>query len=210
LIHINVKKAKQNYKTITKTIMKKLSLVAAVALTALSFTTYAQSTWSVDKAHSKLGFSITHMGVSDVEGSFKITDATITSAGDDFNGATVDLTADAASLNTDNDARDKHVKGEAFLDVAKNPTITFKSTSFKKTSANTYAVTGNLTLHGVTKPVTLTATLRQGVGMNKKPVAGFKISGTFNRKDFGVGTGFGSAMLSDDITVIANTEFGKN
>ncbi len=187
--------------------MKKLSL--AVVLAALSFTTFAQSTWTVDKAHSKLGFSITHMGVSDVEGSFKITEASITSTGEDFNGATVELTADASSLNTDNDARDKHVKSDAFLDVTKNPTITFKSTSFKKVNATTYNVVGNLTLHGVTKPVTLTATLRQGVGMNKKPVAGFKISGTFNRKDFAVGAGFGSAMLSDDVTVIANTEFDK-
>jgi polyisoprenoid-binding protein YceI len=191
--------------------MKKLALAAAVVLTALvSVQSYAQSTWTVDKAHSKLGFSITHMGVSDVDGSFKITDATITSPSDDFNGATVELTADAASINTDQDARDKHVRGDAFLDVAKYPTITFKSTSFKKTGANTYAVTGNLTMHGVTKAVTLTATLRQGVGMNKKPVAGFKISGSINRKDFGVGTGFGSAMLSDEIVVTANTEFGKN
>ncbi|MBW4889843.1 YceI family protein [Mucilaginibacter sp. HMF5004] len=191
--------------------MKKLSLAAAVALTALSlsFKTSAQSTWAVDKAHSKLAFTITHMGVSDVEGSFKITDASITSSGDDFNGATVELTADAASINTDNDARDKHVKGPDFLDVAKYSTVTFKSTSFKKINATTYSVVGNLTLHGVTKPVTLTATLRQGVGMNKKPVAGFKIAGTFNRKDFAVGSGFGSAMLSDEITVIGNTEFGK-
>jgi len=191
--------------------MKKVSMMAAVAMSAilLSFSSKAQTTWGVDQAHSKLGFSITHMGVSDVEGSFKITNAIITSKGDDFNGATIELTADASSVNTDQDARDKHIKTDAFLDVAKYPTIAFKSTSFKKVNATTYTVVGELTLHGVTKPVTLTATLRQGVGMNKKPVAGFKVSGTFNRKDFGVGAGFGSAMLSDDITLIANTEFGQ-
>jgi len=188
--------------------MKKVTLALALA-TLLSFASKAQSTWAVDKAHSKLGFSIVHMGVSDVEGSFKITDATITSTGDDFTGATVQLTADAASLNTEQDARDKHVKSDAFLDVAKYPTITFKSTSFRKVNATTYAVTGDLTMHGVTKPVTLNATLRQGMGMNKKPVAGFKISGTINRQDFAVGTGFGAAMLSDEITLIANTEFDK-
>ena len=191
--------------------MKKVSLFAAVALIAASFSlkTFAQSTWTVDPAHSKLGFTIVHMGVSDVEGSFKISSAVITAASDDFSGASVTLTADAATLNTDNDARDKHVKSDAFLDVVKYPTITFKSTSFKKASATTYTIVGDLTLHGVTKPVTLTATLRQGMGMNKKPVAGFKISGTINRQDFAVGAGFGSAMLSDDITVIANTEFDK-
>lgn len=186
-------------------------MMAAVAMSAilLSFSTKAQTVWGVDQAHSKLGFSITHMGVSDVEGSFKIASASITSTGADFNGATVELTADATSLNTDQDARDKHVKSDAFLDIAKYPTVTFKSTSFKKTGATTYTIVGDLTLHGVTKPVTLNATLRQGVGMNKKPVAGFKVSGTFNRKDFGVGAGFGSAMLSDDITLIANTEFDQ-
>lgn len=186
-------------------------MMAAVAMSSvlLSVSAMAQSVWNIDKAHSKLGFSITHMGVSDVEGSFKITSSTITASGDDFTNATVELTADAASINTDQEKRDEHVKSDAFLDVAKYPTITFKSTSFKKTGANTYTVVGNLTLHGVTKPVALTATVRQGMGMNKKPVAGVKVSGTFNRKDFGVGSGFGSAMLSDEITLIANAEYGK-
>lgn len=192
--------------------MKKLSVLAAVAVTAVlfSFKAIAPSTWTVDKYHSKLAFTITHMGVSDVEGSFKLFDATIAAPGEDFNNAVLDFTADANSLNTDNDARDKHVKSDAFLDVAKFSTITFKSTSFKKTGTNAYTIVGNLTLHGVTKPVTLNATVRTGVGMNKKPVAGFKISGTLNRKDFGVGSGFGAAMLSDEVTIAANGEFGQN
>jgi len=192
--------------------MKKLSLLAAVAFTAVlfSFKTIAPATWSVDKNHSKLAFTITHMGISDVEGQFKSFDATIATTGEDFSNAVLDFTGDASSLSTDNDARDKHVKSDAFLDVAKYPTLTFKSTSFKKTGANTYTIVGNLTLHGVTKPVTLNATVRTGIGMNKKPVAGFKITGSLNRKDFGVGAGFGSAMLSDDIAIAANGEFGQN
>jgi len=192
--------------------MKKLSLLAVVAVSAVlfSFKAIAPSTWTVDKNHSKLAFTITHMGISDVEGSFKSFDATITAQGEDFSNAVIDFTADASSLSTDNDARDKHVKSDAFLDVAKYPTLTFKSTSFKKTGANAYTIVGNLTLHGVTKPVTLSAVVRTGVGMNKKPVAGFKITGSLNRKDFGIGTGFGNAMLSDDIAIAANGEFGQN
>lgn len=190
--------------------MKKVLVLATVAVSALLFAFKPASTWTVDKNHSKLAFTITHMGLSDVEGSFKLFDATITTPGEDFSNATVDFTADASSLNTDNDARDKHVKSDAFLDVAKYPTITFKSTSFKKVAGNNYAVTGNLTLHGVTKPVTLNAVVRTGIGMNKKPVAGFKITGSINRKDFGVGTGFGNAMLSDDVAIVANAEFGQN
>jgi len=192
--------------------MKKLALVATLAVSAalFSFKTIAPTTWTVDKNHAKLTFTITHMGVSDVEGSFKIFDATVIAPGEDFNNATVDFTADASSLNTDNDARDKHVKSDAFLDVAKYPTVTFKSTSFKKVNATTYAVTGNLTLHGVTKPVVLSAAVRTGVGQNKKPVAGFKITGTINRTDFGVGSGFGDAMLSNNIAIVANAEFDQN
>ncbi|WP_448702778.1 YceI family protein [Mucilaginibacter sp. AW1-3] len=190
--------------------MKKVLVLATIAVSALLFAFKPAATWTIDKNHSKLAFTITHMGINDVEGSFKITDATINTPADDFSNATVDFTADAATLNTDNDARDKHVKSEAFLDVAKYQTITFKSTSFKKAAGNNYTVTGNLTLHGVTKPVTLNAVVRTGVGMNKKPVAGFKITGTINRKDFGVGAGFGSAMLSDEVAVTANAEFGQN
>lgn len=191
--------------------MKKLFVFAAVAVSSVlfSFKAFAPTTWAVDKMHAKLAFSITHMGISDVEGQFKTFDATINAPGDDFTNAQIELTADANSFDTDNDARDKHVKSDAFLDVAKYPTISFKSTGVKKTGANTYVIAGNLTMHGVTKPVSLNATVRTGVGMNKKPVAGFKITGTINRTDFGVGSGFGSAVLSNEVTIAANGEFGQ-
>lgn len=188
-------------------------MIAAVAMSAIlfSFKTGTPTTWSVDKAHAKLGFSITHLSISDVEGSFKTFDATITAPGDDFANASVEFTADAASVSTDNDARDKHIKSDGFLDVAKYPTLTFKSTSFKKVTASTYKVAGNLTLHGVTKPVVLDAVARTGVNpMSKKTVAGFKISGVVKRSDFGIGASFPSAVLSDEVTLNANAEFAKN
>lgn len=194
--------------------MKKLSLVAAVALAALSlsFKSQAQTNWSVDKVHSRLTFTITHLMVSDVEGTFKNFDATITApAGADFTGAAVDFTANAASIATENDQRDAHVKSPDFLDVAKYPTMVFKSTSFTKAGSNTYKVAGNLTLHGVTKPVVLTAVVRTGNNpMNgNKPVAGFKITGTIKRSDFGIGVKFPEAVLSDEIAIAASAEFGK-
>src|SRR5476651_2673313 len=98
--------------------MKKVALLGVLAVSTFlfAFKTFAPSTWTVDKNHSKLAFTITHMGVSDVEGSFKLFDATITAPGEDFSSAVLDFTADASSLNTDNDARDKHVKSDAFLD----------------------------------------------------------------------------------------------
>ena len=191
--------------------MKKLSLVAAIALAALSFKSQAQTNWSVDKVHSRLTFTVTHLMVSDVEGTFKNFDASITApAGADFTGAAVDFTANAASIATETDQRDTHVKSPDFLDVAKYPTMVFKSTSFTKAGGNTYKVAGNLTLHGVTKPVVLTAVVRTGTNpMTNKPVAGFKITGTIKRSDFGIGAKFPEAVLSDEVAIAASAEFGR-
>ncbi len=190
--------------------MKKnlITLIAAIVLVAFK---PAPATWSIDPAHSKLGFSITHMMVSDVEGQFKNFTATVTSVNDDFAEAVVDLTADVASVTTDNDARDKHIKGPDFFDAEKYPKMTFKSTSFKKTGDKTYKVTGNLTLRGVTKPVVLDATLR-GLYTNqaKKQVAGFKITGIIKRKDFNIGATFPAAALSDEVALTSNVEIVKN
>lgn len=191
--------------------MKKTLITLFTAVGLLAFKPVADN-WTVDSAHSKLGFTVTHMLVSDVEGQFKNFTATITSSKDDFSDAVVELSADVASVTTDNDGRDNHIKGADFFNAAQFPKMTFKSTSFQKTGDKTYKVTGNLTLKGVTKPVVLDATFR-GVytnQMNKKTVAGFKVSGTVKRKDFGIGANFPSAAVSDEVTLVANTEFIKN
>lgn len=186
-----------------------IALFATAAL--LSFKTVAPATWTSDPAHSKLGFTVTHMMVSDVEGTFKNFTATIASSKDDFSDATIDMSADIASISTDNDQRDTHLKSPDFFDAAKFPKMTFKSTSVQKTGDKTYKVNGNLTLRGVTKPVSFDATLRGTyVNQAQKQVAGFKVSGVIKRTDFGVGTKFGNAMVSEDVTLIANAELVKN
>jgi polyisoprenoid-binding protein YceI len=193
--------------------MRRISLLFAVVATALfAFKSVDQSTWEADKAHSKLGFEVTHLMVTDVEGSFKNFSAKVTSSKEDFSDAVVELNADVASVNTDNDQRDAHLKSPEFFDAAKYPTLTFKSTSVKKASANKYKIAGNLTFHGITKAVVLDAALR-GITVNpmsKKTVAGFKVTGTIKRSDFNLGSKFPTAMLSDEVTLNANTEFVKN
>jgi polyisoprenoid-binding protein YceI len=151
--------------------MKKLFTVTAISMSALllSFKTFAPSVWTADKAHSRITFTITHNMLSDVEGSFKSFNATITSPGDDFAGSTIVFTADAASISTDNDDRDKEVKSSELLDVEKFPKVTFKSSSITKITASTYKIAGDLTLHGVTKHVILEAYVRIGTGMHNKP-----------------------------------------
>ena len=193
--------------------MKKVTLISLLTVftVCLSLTVVAQSSWSLDKNHGKLGFVITHMMVSEIEGSFKNFDAKITAPKADFTDAIVDMTAEATSINTDNEKRDNHLKTVDFFDVANFPLVSFKSTSFKKTGPKTYKVNGNLTMHGVTKPVILDVTCNIGTDpMSKKTLAGFKITGILKRSDFGIGTKFPSAMLGDEVTINANGEFKKD
>ena len=189
--------------------MKRLSLTIAVLLGSLA--TYAQ-TWTVDKAHSKVGFTVTHLLLSEVDGNFKTFDARITAAKPDLSDAVMELTADVNSINTENERRDGHLKSPDWFDAAKYPTLTFKSTSFKKVDGKKYKATGDLTMHGVTKPVTLDVTLNGPVTSEsprgKQEKAGLKVTGTLNRVDFGVGKA-GGAVVSEEIELKANGEFTK-
>lgn len=189
--------------------MKKIILSTA-ALFILAASTFAQE-WNMDKAHSQVNFGITHMGINEVGGSFGTVSAKFTATKDDFSDAAIELTADVNSINTGNEQRNTHLKSPDFFNAAQFGTLTFKSTSFKKVSDKTYQLTGDLTLHGVTKSVTLTATLNGTATnpMNKKTVAGFKVTGTIKRTDFGIGANFPANMLSDDVSLVANTEFVK-
>lgn len=189
--------------------MKKI--VVAFSALLISAASFAQ-TWSVDKAHSKLGFGITHLTISQFEGDFKTFDATITSSKADFSDATFEISAEVGSINTENEKRDEHVKSADVLDAAKYPKLTFKSTSFTKVADKKYKLVGDLTFHGVTKPVTLEVVYNGTITnqMSKKEVAGFRFTGSFKRSDFGIAPGFPAAMLSDDVQLLANGEFSKN
>ena len=172
---------------------------------------FAQLTWKNDKMHSRLQFTVTHLAVSDVDGSFKDFDVTIAAAKPDFSDAKFDLVAKTASVNTENDQRDNHLKSPEFFDVANKPTLTFTSTGITATSTNHYKLTGNMTLNGVTKPVTMDLWYRGTITnpMSKAEDAGFQVTGTIKRSDFGFGSKYGAPMLSDEVTIKANGEFAK-
>jgi len=189
--------------------MKKIMIMTTALLVAV--VSYAQ-TWTVDKAHAKLGFTITHLMLSDVEGSFKSFDAKITSSKDDFSDAVFVLTADASSVITDNEKRDAHIKSPDFFDVGKYPALSFRSTSFKKIDGKKYKLVGDLIMHGVTKQVEMEVVmngLMQQPGGSKR-IAGFKATGILKRSDFGIAPTAPTAMLSDEVTLIANGEFQEN
>ena len=189
--------------------MKQLLFTVATLLTLSA--SYAQ-TWTADKAHAKVGFTVTHLMLSEVDGNFKTYDAKITATKPDLSDAVFELTADINSINTDNDRRDGHLKSPDWFDATQYPTLTFKSTSFQKVADKKYKLTGDLTMHGVTKPVTLDAVLTGPVTMDsqrgKQDKAGLKISGTIKRSDFGVGSG-STAVVSDEIELKAAGEFVK-
>lgn len=188
----------------------KLLLIPVVALMTLS-AAYAQ-TWTVDKAHSRVGFTVTHLLISEVDGNFKTFDAKLTASKPDLSDAEFEMTADVNSINTDNEMRDGHMKSDKWFDAAKFPTITFKSTSFKKVDGKKYKMTGDLTMHGVTKPVTLDAVLTGPVTMEgrggKQEKIGLKVNGTVKRTDFGVGSS-GGATVSEEVEIKTNGEFGR-
>lgn len=171
---------------------------------------WAQS-WSLDKAHAKLGFNATHLLISEVEGNFQQFDIKVNAATEDFTDASIELTAEINSINTENEARDKHLKSADFFDAEKYPALTFKSTSLKKVGGKTYKLYGNLTMHGISKPVTLDVILNGVIDhpYSKKKVAGFKVTGTLSRSDFGIGN-VPVAVVAEAISINANFELLKD
>lgn len=189
--------------------MKKLFplLILALASSAL----FAQTTWKSDPLHSKLTFSVTHLGISDVDGLFKTFEVKISSDKEDFSDAVFELNADLASIDTEVEMRDNHLRSEDFFDVANNPKMSFKSSSIKKAGKNRYKLAGDLTLHGVTKPITVNLWYRGSVvnQASKALTAGFQVTGTIKRSDFGIGPKFPPPMIGDEVKIKADGEFLK-
>ena len=187
--------------------MKKAVVLVFSLLASVS--TFAQ-TWSVDKAHAKVNFTVTHLMLSEVDGTFKSFDAKLTSSKEDFSDAVFEFTIDAKSVNTNQENRDAHLQKADMFDTEKYPTITYKSTSIKSVGPKKFQLTGDLTMKGVTKPVTVELTL-VGTGTNRqgKKLVGFKASGTINRTAFGVGA-MPAAVVSEEVELRASGEFVAN
>ncbi|HWL17087.1 MAG TPA: YceI family protein [Opitutus sp.] len=188
--------------------MKK-GIIAVLFLAALQVSAVAQNSWKADPPHSRIGFTITHLGISEITGAFDRFDVTIRATKPDFSDAVFELNIDAASINTAVQKRDDHLRSPDFFEVAKYPAITFRSTSIQPAGKDRYRLTGDLTIHGQTKTVTMDLWFR-GTTLNQdKTTAGFQLTGTLKRSDFGVGPKFPPPMVSDELTVKADGEFIK-
>ncbi len=174
----------------------------------------ASTTWALDPTHSEIQFKVKHMMISTVSGEFTRFDASIETEGDDFAAAKVSFSADVNSVTTKNEQRDGHLKSEDFFDVAQFPEIRFESTGLERVGDGQYTLSGNLTLKGVTRPVTLDV---EHAGAIKDPYgntrAGFEVMGKINRTDFGLTwhqlTETGGLIVSDEVRLFANVEFVK-
>ena len=147
----------------------------------------AKTKWNVDLAHSSVDFWVRHMMVSRAKGAFHNFEASIEADPEDLTTADISFSIDVNSIDTRNEERDKHLKSADFFDVENHPKITFKSTKIEKTGDSKYDVTGDLTIKGITRPVTFSVTYE---GQGKNPwgaiVAGFSAEGKINRTDFGL------------------------
>lgn len=185
-------------------------LSGLVLLTGLH--AFAQTTkWQIDPAHSDALFSVRHMGISNVHGSFSHVTGTVTYDGKNVTGSSVDATIDTTTVNTDNSMRDKDLRSPNFFDVAKFPTMHFVSTKLTDEGGQ-LKLHGNLTMHGVTRPVVLDMdpvgkSLQDPFGKTRR---GFTATTTLNRRDFGlVWNGrlkSGDAVVGDQVKVTLEIE----
>jgi polyisoprenoid-binding protein YceI len=216
--------------------MKKLLLASAVlgavTLTITAFRTVNESVainneakpaaeaaaprfakWNLDKGHSNVKFTVTHMVVSEVEGTFKIFDGSMEHTKPDYSDAKITFTVDVNSINTDNENRDRHLKGDDFFNAAQFPTMKFESTKFTPLGDNKYKLEGNLTIRDVTKPVTFDVTYGGTINTGRGSKAGFKATGKINRFDFGLkwdrATETGGLVVGKEVGITVNAQLNS-
>jgi polyisoprenoid-binding protein YceI len=192
--------------------MKRLApFLLALAAPALALA--APTTWDIDPSHTQSTFAVRHLVISTVRGEFKKTTGTVKIDDQNPAASAVDVTIDATTIHTREDKRDEHLRSPDFFDVAKYPTITFRSTKVEKAGGDRYKVTGDLTMHGTTKPVVLDATLTPEI---KDPMGnarrGVLATTKLNRQDYGLRwskTVEAGPVVGDEVQIEINAELVK-
>lgn len=185
-------------------------LIAIILAVAIAVPSLSAANWEIDKVHSSVGFTIRHMVVSKVAGRFDDFSGTINFDGKNFAGATVEVSINPASINTGNANRDDHLKNPDFFAVDSLPQMGFKSKKVIAGKDGAFKIIGDLTMHGVTKEVTLDAIFNGTMTAQGDTRAGFSATTTINRQDWGISYGkvldTGGLALGNDVTVILEIE----
>jgi len=170
--------------------------------------------WVIDPAHSEVQFKVKHMMITTVTGSFKEFNSSVETTGEDFSNARISFEANTASIFTNSDQRDAHLRSADFFDSEKYPVLTFTGSGLEKIDDDNYKLTGDLTIRGVTKPAVLDV---EAGGVGKDPwgntKAGFSISGKINRKEWGLNWNAaleaGGVLVSDDVRIFCEVQYAK-
>lgn len=194
-------------------------LFFAIVVLAFAGGVYAQPKeqsqgWKVDNNHTSITFTVPHMMISEVTGNFKDFTINVKSTKPDFTDMSVDASIKVASISTDNEMRDNHLKSDDFFNAAKYPNITFKSTAVEKTGKNTYKIIGDLTIRDVTKKVTFDAVYKGSIkSMNGGTITAWTVTAVINRFDFGLKWNklieSGGMVVGDQVSISMNVEMDK-
>ncbi len=191
--------------------LKVLLTAVALAVAGLTLPAHAADKFLLDASHASVLFSISHLGFSKTYGRFNSVEGAFTLDAHAPEKSSVVVTLDAASIDTNHKERDEHLRGKDFFDTAQYPNLIYKSTSVTRTGENSATVTGDLTMHGVTKPVPLEVTLNKTGPHPRdatKTVAGFSARGALKRSDFGMT--YGVPVLGDEVELIIDVETVKS
>jgi len=192
--------------------MRKTAILTALVLVLGFGTVAAQGTYDIDTVHSNIGFKVRHL-VSKVSGEFTEFDGTIVADFGNLDASSVQFTIQASSIDTRNEKRDGHLRSVDFFDVEKYPEITFKSSKITKIDDDSYAVAGALTMHGVSREITLTVDFLGEMTAMGGTRAGYELTTTLNRKDFEISWNraldAGGFVLGDDVEISINLELIK-
>ena len=194
-----------------KTLYASLFMLLVVVTSPLSA---QMAGWKLDKAHSSIGFSVRHLVISEVTGTFRDFDISVNATKNDFSDATIDAVIKVASINTGNERRDAHLRTDDFFNAERFPEIRFRSTSFEKSEDGSYNLTGFLTIRDTTKQVTFHAVNN---GLVKTPwgatVSSWKATLVINRFDYGLKWNktieTGGLVAGDAVTITVNLELNK-
>ena len=192
--------------------MIRLTNLAIVFLVGLATVSSQEKGWTLDKAHSEVGFAIEHMAISEVSGRFKEFEITFVSGTEDFSDASVKAVINTASITTNQERRDNHLRSDDFFYAEQYPTITFESKSFEKTEDGNYKITGDLTIRGIKKAVSFEAEYRGTVTTQQGPVMGWRARTVIDRFDYGLTWNRmveNVGVAGKDVTITLNLEFRK-